>query len=189
MEHVETVQHTKITRHLHQMVPVKYLFFCAVLCSSLYSCGQSKKVIAAVTPVKKAIAIYAVHLPGNIAMDPNGNSISRQDTLNVIYLETGAGRIQWKEAWKDNKNYSVIATAVAEPLIDAGIDKKTNKKIFLQATGGNTLWKLLLVPEEKFHSAPSKYLSGEIILAGVYHGKKILQKIDAPREINSTPSF
>src|SRR5664279_1014622 len=143
------------------MIQVKYLFFCAVLCSSLYSCGQSRKVIA-VTPVKKAIAIYTVHLPGNVAVDPNGNSISQRDTLNIIYVETGPGKIQWKEVWKDNKNYSVTATAIAEPSIDAGIDKKTNEKIFLQATGGNTLWKLLLVPDEKFHSAPSKYLSGEI---------------------------
>jgi hypothetical protein len=143
----------------------------------------------AVMPVKNAIAIYTVHLPGNIAIDNNGNSISQQDTLNVIYLETGPSKIQWKEVWKDNKYYSVIVTAIVQSSIDAGIDKKTNEKISLRARDGNTLWKLSLVPAEKFHSAPSRYLRGEIILTGIYRGKKITQKIDAAREVNSTPSF
>ena len=145
--------------------------------------------MTAAAPVKKAIAIYTVHLPGNVAVDANGNSLSKSDTLNIIYLETGPGNIHWKKAWKDNQYYSVIVTVIMQPSVDAGVDKKTNEKISLRAMDGNTLWKLSLVADGKFHPSSSKNSNSEIVLTGIYHGKKITQKIGAPREVNSIPSF
>ena len=164
------------------MINIKYLLFYSLLCISLLSCAQSKHL------VKNVYATYTVHLPGNIAVDRNGNSISSGDTLNTIYVETTTGQIHWTRAWKDGKDYSVIKTLITESSFDAGINKMTNEKIIMHSTGGNKLWKLQLVPGENFFLAPLKTLRGEIILQGMYHGKKITQKIFKQIEIVSIPS-
>ena len=164
------------------MINIKYLLFYSLLCISLLSCAQSKHL------VKNVYATYTVHLPGNIAVDRNGNSISSGDTLNTIYVETTTGQIRWTRARKDGKDYSVIKTLITESPFDAGTNKMTNEKIILHSTEGNKLWKLQLVPEEKFFLTPIKTLQGEIILQGMYHGKKITQKIFKQIEIVSIPS-
>jgi hypothetical protein len=169
------------------MITIRYLLFCFLLCVSLLSCAQSKHPIA-IGLVKKVYATYTVHLPGNIAVDRNGNSISSGDTLNTIYVETTTGQIHWTRAWKDGKDYSVIQTLITESPFDAGTDKMTNEKIILHLTEGNKLWKLQLVPEVKFFLAPLKTLPGEIILQGIYHRKKMIQKIFKQTEIVSVPS-
>ena len=48
--------------------------------------------------LKNLYATYTVHLPGNIAVDKDGNTIATRDTLNVIYIETSSEEIQWKRA-------------------------------------------------------------------------------------------
>jgi hypothetical protein len=163
------------------MIHIKYRVLYSLLCISVLSCAQSKHL------VKKVYATYTVHLPGNIMVDKNGNSISRGDTLNVVYVVT-LGQIHWARAWKNGRNYSVIQTLITETPFEAGINKMTNEKIILHSTNGNKLWKLQLVPEEKFFLAPLKTLPGEIILHGIYHGKKIIQKILQQTEIASIPS-
>ena len=160
---------------------IKYLLLYSLLCISLLSCAQSKHL------VKNIYATYTVHLPGNIAVDKNGNSISPGDTLNIIYVAT-TGQIHWTRAWKDGKDYSVIKTLITESPFDAGTNKMTNEKIILHSTEGNKLWKLQLVPVENFFLAPLKTLPGEIILQGTYHGIKITQKIIRQTEIVSVPS-
>ena len=164
------------------MINIKYLLFYSLLCISLLSCAQSKHL------VKNVYATYTVHLPGNIAVDRNGNSISPGDTLNTIYVETTTAQIHWTRAWKNGKDYSVIQTLITESPFDAGTDKMTNEKIILQLTGGNKLWKLQLVPEENLLLTPVKTLPGEIILQGIYHGTKMVQKIFKQTEIVSVPS-
>ena len=164
------------------MIHIKYLLFYSLLCISLLSCAQSRHL------VKNVYATCTVHLPGNIAVDRNGNSISPGDTLNIIYVETTTEKIHWTRAWKDGKDYSVIKTLITESPFDAGTNKMTNEKIILHSTKGNKLWKLQLVPGEKFFLAPLKTLPGEIILQGMYHGKKITQKIFKQTEIVSIPS-
>ena len=164
------------------MISIKYLLFYSLLSVSLLSCAQSKHL------VKNVYATYTVHLPGNIAVDRNGNSISPGDTLNTIYVETTTGQIRWTRARKNGKDYSVIKTLITESPFDAGTNKMTNEKIILHSTEGNKLWKLQLVPGEIFFIAPLKTLRGEIILQGMYHGKKITQKIFKQIEIVSIPS-
>ena len=164
------------------MIAAKYLLFYSLLCISLWSCAQSTRL------VKKVLATYTVHIPGNIAVDRDGNSISQGDTLNVIYIETASEKIQWTKAWKDGKNYTIIKTLLTGSSFDAGTNKLTNEKIILHVTGRNKLWKLQLIPEEKFFLAPLKALPAEIILQGIYHGKKITQKIDKQTEIVGIPS-
>ena len=160
---------------------MKYLLLFSSLCIALLSCAQSKHL------VKNAYATYSVHLPGNIAVDKNGNSISSRDTLIVIYV-AATGQIRWTRAWKDGKDYSVIQTLITESQYEAGINKMTGEKMILYSTKGSLLWRLQLVPEVKVFSIPLKTLPGEIILQGIYHGKKITQKIFKQTEIVSIPS-
>ena len=163
------------------MINMKYLLLFSSLCIALLSCAQSKHL------VKNAYATYSVHLPGNIAADKNGNSISSRDTLIVIYV-AATGQIRWTRAWKDGKDYSVIETLITESQYEAGINKMTGEKMILYSTKGSLLWRLQLVPEVKIFSIPLKTLPGEIILRGIYHGKKITQKIFKQTEIVSIPS-
>jgi len=161
---------------------IKYFLFYSFLCSGLLACAQSKY------GVKNLYATYTIHLPGNIAVDKDGNAVSTRDTLNVIYIETSSDEIHWQMAWKDDKTYSILTTLITTSTLDAGIKKMTNKKMILQASKGNKLWELRLIPEEKKFATPTKILPGEIILEGIYRGKKFTQKIGHQTELNSIPS-
>ena len=163
------------------MIAAKYLLFYSFLCISLWSCAQSTHL------VKKVVATYTVHMPGNIAVDRNGNSSSQGDTLNIVYIETASGKIRWTKAWKDRESYAIITTLITGSSFDAGTNKLTDEKIILRVTGKSKLWKLQLVPGEKF-LPPLKALPAQFILQGIYHGKKITQKIDRQIEMVAIPS-
>jgi hypothetical protein len=164
------------------MKNIKYLLFYSFLCTGLLACAQSKY------GVKNLYATYTVHMPGNVSIDKDGNTIATRDTLNVIYVETSSEEIHWKAAWKNGKNYSIITALITTSTLEAGIKKMTNKKMILQASKGNKLWELRLIPEEKKIESPFKILPGEIILQGMYLGKKFTQKIVQQTELNSIPS-
>lgn len=163
------------------MSSIRYFLLYSSLSINLFACAQSKPA------VKNIYATYTEHLPGNIPVDRNGNTISTRDTLNVIYIETTSEKIQWNIAWKNDKNYSILATLITSPF-DAGVNKITNKKMILRSAKGNKLWQLQLVPGEKKSSAPFNILPGEIILQGIYHGEKITLKIAKQTELSSMPS-
>ncbi|KAA9039390.1 hypothetical protein FW778_11225 [Ginsengibacter hankyongi] len=164
------------------MINIKYLLSYSLLTVSLYACAQSKY------SIKNIYAVYEVHLPGNIAVDQNGNEIPSRDTLNVVYVETSSGPIQWNEAWKNDKTYSILSHVADTNFIDAGTDKNTNEKMIIHASPGNKLWQLRLIPSDSKISLPAKILQNEILLEGTYNGKKILQKIKKQVELNSIPS-
>ncbi|MGZ4048512.1 MAG: hypothetical protein ACXVNN_04060, partial [Bacteroidia bacterium] len=161
------------------MINIKYLLFYSFLIVSLYACAQSKY------SIKNIYAVYEVHLPGNIAVDQNGNEIPSRDTLNFIYVETSTDKIQWDMAWKNDKNYSILSRLIDTNFIDAGTDKITNESMIIHASAGNKLWQLQLITSEKKIPAPVNILGGEILLQGIYNGKKILQKIKKQVELNS----
>ena len=164
------------------MINIKYLLSYSLLTASLYACAQSKY------SIKNIYAVYEVHLPGNIAVDQSGNEISSRDTLNVVYVETSSGQIQWNVAWKNDKTYSILSYLAHTNFIDAGTDKNTNEKMIIHASPGNKLWQLRLIPSDSKISLPAKILQNEILLEGTYNGKKILQKIKKQVELNSIPS-
>lgn len=132
-------------------------------------------------------ATYQVHLPGNIAVDQNGNSLTQADTISIIYVESAVD-IDWLQAWEKGRSYSIIKTLITESPFDAGTDKNTNEKIMLGSTGENKLWKLQLIPEDKGIDVPAKTSQGEILLDGIFNGKKIRKKITKQTEITSIPS-
>ncbi len=106
-----------------RMINLKYIFCYYLLTLALVSCAQSKNVL------KNIYATYTEVLPGNIAVDPNGNEMAARDTINFIYVETSSADIKWKMAWKNNKAFSIDGSLVEANPFDAGIDKVNNEKI------------------------------------------------------------
>ncbi len=163
------------------MAKIKCLLFYSLLSISLLSCAQSKY------GIKNIYATYRIHLPGNIAVDENGDSLTPPDTVNIVYIEA-ASDIVWSEAWKNGKQYSIIKTLITESPFDAGTNKFTNEKIMLHSTPGNKLWMLQLVATEKNVEVPQGVVPGEILLEGSFNGRKIKRKIMKQTEINSIPT-
>lgn len=163
-------------------ITLKYLFFYSFLSIGLFACAQSKMA------VKNYHAIFMVHIPGNIAVDKNGNEISARDTVTIVYVETSSDAIQWTNAWKNGKTFSIETTPVAGASADAGLNKNTNEEIILKPSKGNKLYKLRLIPAEQKLQKPVNVLPGEILLQANYEGKKITQIITKQTEVVAMPS-
>lgn len=160
----------------------KYFTCYFLLALNLFACAQTK------FPVKSIYATYNVVLPGNIGLDSNDREIPARDTVNFIYIETPAKNIQWNAAWKNYKTYSVLFERIESNSIDAGVSKIINKKIIIQASSANNLWKLRLIPSEKEILPPEEIAPGEILLQGTYKGQKIFRLIPKQAEVISIPS-
>jgi hypothetical protein len=164
------------------MQVMKYLGIYILVCTSLYSCAQSKHLI------RDAQATYMVHIPGNIATDREGNPINATDTVFTVYIQTAQQDIKWIYARKGGKKYSISKTLIEEPSFEAGINKITGGKIVLKATGNNSWWKLQLLRADSLNMAPLITLPAQIILHGTYHGKKLVEKIERQSEVLAIPS-
>ncbi|MEO8414474.1 MAG: hypothetical protein ABI472_12480 [Ginsengibacter sp.] len=164
------------------MVTIKYFLFYSFLYIGVCGCAQSKSIVT------NMYGTYTVHLPGNVAVDKEGNILSARDTLNVIYIESASDRIQWTRAWKNDKAYSVLTRIISASSLDAGIDKITNKKVIVPLAKGNKLYQLQLIPLEENTTSPGEKSRGDIILEGSYNGKKIMQKITQLTELMAIPS-
>ena len=164
------------------MIRLKYLLFYSFLSTGFLACAQSKY------SIKNIYAVYKVHLPGNIALNENGNEIPARDTVNLIYIESPAKDIHWNNAWKNGKTFSILPTLIDSNSYNIGTKKMTNDNMIIHSSNGNKLWQLQLITSDEIIPQPEKLSQGEILLEGIYQGKKILQKIEKQVELNSIPS-
>ncbi|HWH62457.1 MAG TPA: hypothetical protein VNS50_04265 [Ginsengibacter sp.] len=164
------------------MIHIKYFLFYSFVSIGFISCAQSKY------SIKNVVAVYKVHLPGNIAVDENGKEIDSRDTINFIYIETSTPGIQWEMAWKNGMNYSIVPILIDSNYFDAGTNKMTNENMILHAEAGSELWQLQLILLDVKNPPPSVVAPDEILLTGLYKGEKIIQKIKKQVELNSNPS-
>lgn len=164
------------------MIRLKYFLFYSFLSTGYFACAQSKY------SIKNIYAFYKVHLPGNIAVDENGNEIPSRDTINFIYIESPSKDIHWKNAWKNGKTFTILPTLIDAISYDVGTIKTTNEKMLVHVTHGNKLWQLQLIASDEIIAPPEKILQDEILLEGVHHGNQILKTIKNPVELNSIPS-
>lgn len=164
------------------MIQIKYYLFYSFVSISFWGCAQSRY------PIKNVYAVYKVHLPGNIAVDENGNEIASRDTLNFIYIESPTKNIVWDAAWKNGTTYFIRPTLIDSNPFDAGINAITNENMVIHISDNNRLWQLQLIPSEKKLPVPSKIVHDEILLQGKYRGKTILQKINNQVKLHSIPS-
>ena len=163
------------------MISIKNLLLSSFLCLGIFTYAQSKHII------QNIVATYSVHLPGNIPVDRTGKSMLRQDTVYVIYIETASKEIRWSMAFHNDKSYSIITTLI-DKYINVGTIKSSGENMILRAKSGNKLWQLQLVPGEKKLPDHTHLFRGEILLQGIYHGKKITQKFYKQTELISIPS-
>lgn len=140
--------------------------------------------------IRHAYAFITEHLPGNIAVDPNGRPLHRgPDTLTTVYLETClSGVIHWEKAWKNGNSFSVQSIPIPSQTADVGIRKADSQKVTLTPAKGCKLWRLELVPDDSPVKQPVKTHPGEIILRGEYGHRTILQRINNVTEIVAPPS-
>jgi hypothetical protein len=164
------------------MIRIKYFLFYSFVSIGFFACAQTKYAI------KNIYAIYKVHLPGNIALDENGKEISSRDTLNFIFIESPTKGIHWDTAWKNGKTYFILPTLIDTNSFDAGTVAMTNQNMVIHTSGNNKLWQLQLILSERSVPPPSELVPGEILLRGIYQGKRIFQKVKNQLELNSTPS-
>jgi hypothetical protein len=161
----------------------KNIIIASLFLISLNSCAQQKY------GIRKADAFFSEHLPGNIRVDREGNSLYHGPAIvNTIYIETKGSPVKWIVAWKGGQSFSVVTTEIKERPFEAGTEKETNEKILLKPAPGNKLWQLVLVKDETSSKVPSKIKSARIILQGKWGGKKIYQKIDRQVELAAVPS-
>ena len=127
--------------------------------------------------IKNIYAFRAEHLPGIVAVDPQGNPTHQgPDTLYTIYIES-AKPIQWLKAWKNGKTYSIIAMRIADAPVDAGIKKANGEHVLINVTKGNALWRLDLTPAEKQAPPPQKIKAGHMLLQGTHGTKTVVRSV------------
>lgn len=155
----------------------RYLFR-GIIFLSVVSCAQAKN------SIKHSYAFSSVRVPGNIAVDKNGDAINKiPDTVNVVYVETRGEIPIWKYAWKGNKLYAVNAIAIKKTPLEIGKNKINNQEIIITIADENKLWLLELLPGNDNVSPPQKINGGEILLQGSYKNKMFLYKITTQIEL------
>ena len=139
--------------------------------------------------IRKVDAFFSEHLPGNIPVDINGNSLYHgPDTVNTIYVETKGASIRWIAAWRDGKSFTVNTLAIKDTPFEVGSNKISNEKIILNPAAGNKLWLLQLVKKESSSKPPVKMRNGEIILQGKSGRNVFIQRISSQTELATIPS-
>jgi hypothetical protein len=163
------------------MIP--YALLGSLFITTFSSCAQPKN------GIKKINAFYAVRIPGNIPADEKGNEYANViDTIHTIYIELSGKNIEWKQAWTENKVYTVTAALISKTPLEIGLNKLTLQNIILVPSKGNSLWQLVLVPGKQTRSAPQKIKPGEILLEGIRGRTIIYQKIDSQTILQLPPS-
>ena len=163
---------------------MKYTFLLFLTSVCLAACAQEKY------GVKKIAAFQSLHMPGNIPVDQNGNSLFKgPDTTNTIYVETSGKGIQWDMAWKNGKAYSVVAELLPAGSFNAGTEKTSSKKMMFTPAKGNQQWLLQLEPLEKNQKAPAALKNGEILLKGKYGKAIVLQTVKQQTELEVMPAY
>ena len=164
------------------MIPLKYFLFYSFLSTGFIACSQSKY------SIKNIYAVYKVHLPGNIAINENGNEIPSRDTVNLIFIESHGKDMHWSNAWKNGKSFSILPTLIDSGTYNIGTKKMTNENMIIHSSSGNKLWQLQLIATDQTIPQPEKLSRDEILLEGIYQRKTILQKVKTQIELNSIPS-
>lgn len=158
-----------------------FLFYPSLM-MGLFACAQSK------FSIRHLYAVFQVHLPGNVAVDKNGNEIAPRDTVLFVYIETPTRGIHWQTAWENGKTFSINARVLDTSDFNAGTFTETNENLMLHAASGNRLWQLQLIWSDQNEEAPKSLAHDEILLRGYFRGKVIWERVPNMGELNVIPS-
>jgi hypothetical protein len=140
--------------------------------------------------IKKIRGFYEEHMPGNIPVGEDGRPLHKYPIVtHRIYVETTPKtNIKWTNAWKNGKTFSISTTQITQLPFEVGKKKSNQEKIEMKVSKGNKLWQLELNEAETQVKCPLKANSTEIILQGIYKGKKIYKRIASETELYVIPS-
>ncbi len=162
---------------------IRYALLGSLFIIAFSSCAQSKN------GIKKINAFYAIRIPGNIPADEKGNEYANViDTIHTIYIELSGKKIEWTQAWIENKVYDIVPALISQTSLEVGVDKLTLQNIVLIPSKGNSLWQLVLVPLKQTGIAPQKIKPGEILLKGKFGRTIIYQRIESQTMLQLPPS-
>ena len=132
--------------------------FAILLLTGLPACSQTNRI------VKQGFAYQSVRNAGTIAVDDNGNQISKAtDTVFIVYLETKSKEVSWEHAEYKTTDYSIAATVADERPVVIGIDKDTGERLLFHPAPGNTVWKLELISGKPGTNASA---NGSVVIKG-----------------------
>jgi hypothetical protein len=140
--------------------------------------------------IKKVRAYYEERMPGNIPVGEDGKPLRKYPIVtHLIYVETTPkANIKWMNAWKNGRAFSITTTQITQLPFEVGKKKLNEEKIELKVSKGNKLWQLQLAESADKIKCPLKANSTEIILQGIYKGKKIYKRIASETELYVIPS-
>lgn len=153
---------------------------CSGFC--ILGCSQSKSIVSRIN------AVYTIHLPGNVAVDPQGNEISNIDTAITVYVQTVDSNIIWESAWMQESKFDITAEKLIDTNVNAGISSESGEPVNIKTEKNNILWRLDLSRSQKNVSPPKNIDSKEILIEGKYEGKSFYQTTTAV-EIQSLPRY
>lgn len=160
---------------------MKSILFYIFLMAHLISCSQVHNIS------QKTLGTYIVQMPGNIAVDPAGNELTSGKINAVIYLETSSKELKVKSALIENIEYKVTQQSLDTFPFMAGINYKSNEKVYVNIAQNNFLWKIELAPfpmkKDNLNQVDT------ITLKGTYQGKTFEQKIGNFIELAGIPAY
>lgn len=148
-----------------------------------FSCAQTKGLI------KNTHAYYSEKTPGTVRTDENGNPLPvKIDTVIVVYVETTTKLIEWDTAWKDNRMYKIVPQLINPVPFEAGFEKGSNVKIFINTDTNHFLYQLYLQPLGTNLPPPKSIEVNHILLKAQYKGKAFLKLTGELIEVDTYPS-
>ena len=164
---------------------MKLLLFLNLLMCLLFfsSCAQNRY------GIQKTYAYLKESFRGNIPVDEKGNALLKGiDTVHIIYIETKKeDTLIANTAWNNQQTFSVAVFPVEQKMLEVGKRKADEKKVFIQSSIGNRLWKLELQPMGGTNYPPSILPQGVLMLEGEYKGKKF--KLEIKNELELLPDI
>jgi hypothetical protein len=162
---------------------MKKFFLSILVAYSLFSCAQQRN-----STVDSGYVFYRVQTPGTIAVDRNGQPKKEyRDTVYLVFVEIKGEAPVWKNAWSNDKMFSVTATEVKEKPLTVGKQIKTAEPILLTPKEGNRLYQLQLKKQANYVDPSFKVKAAELLLEGSLNTKKIVYIIS--RQVELVPPF
>ncbi len=157
--------------------------FAGLFLSVCWACSQSKKMVS------ETYGFYSERQPGNIPVDPSGNPLPEfgVDTLFTVYVTSSGQELKWDSAWSGNKVYTIVATRLEEPVIEAGKEKEDNQPLIIRAGKGLVIWRLDFVPADPMPTWQGDNIKG-VQIKGEKAGKPFEIRIEKLVELRVPPS-
>jgi hypothetical protein len=177
---------------------MKYLLYSLVSALGFSFCAQNKSAqtsnennlletnMPQTNPaIKNAYAYWQVRIAGTIAVDENGNQLTKSvDTTYTVYLETsGDVTPEIQAVWINDKPHAVSLSPIAEKSVQIGLPTAAGKSVSINATAGNKLWQIDIGGAVTVNNKTLPVTTGnerainQVIIEGVLNNKKFAQSI------------